>query len=125
MKLPIVIKVTQEDKYDKMVKILSSYPPLCFLSPSEKDVYSALLYLWHTKYKHIQDPIEKNELVFSKRNKEELCNKVGISIDRFYNIVMGLKKHKLMEDKDILNPKYAALFDDKFDEISFIIKLDA
>lgn len=122
MKLPIVIKVTQEDKYDKMVKILSSYPPLCYLSPSEKDVYSALLYLWHTKYKHIQAPAEKNELVFSKKNKEELCVKVGISIDRFYNIIMGLKKHSLMTDKDSLNPKYAALFDDKFDEISFIIK---
>lgn len=121
MKLPLAIKVTEEDRYDKMVKILSSYPPLCNLSPSERDVYSALLYLWHNKYKHI--PAEdKNELVFSKKNKEELCAKVGISIDRFYNIVMGLKEQGLMLGKDSLNPKYAALFDNKFDEISFIIK---
>ena len=126
MKLPLKLEVTEEDRFKKMVGVLSYYTILPFskLSEGEIAVYSELLYLWHIKYGHI--PIDdRNELVFSKKNKKELCSNVGITIDRFYNIVLNLKEIKLMEGKDTLNKTYAALFDPKFDEISFLIKKNA
>ena len=123
MELPLKLEVVEEDRFRKIVGVLSYFKELPFskLSMQEIAVYSELLYLWYLKYPHI--PVDdRNELVFSKRNKEELCIKVEITMDRFYNIVLNLKKVGLMSGKDTLNKTYLAFFDLKYDKISFIIK---
>jgi len=102
MKLPI--KVSVEEKYRWVVKILgSSLSPFNKLRPREQDVLG-LLYYYNFKHKDVPEQY-RDTITFSSDTKKEIASKLDISMDNLYNILLVLRDYGII-GKDEFVPKY-------------------
>jgi hypothetical protein len=99
MNLKIPVKVTDENKFLKMLTILSTLSPFDKLRPREKQVFSELLY-WNDKYKELPER-QRNKLIFDYDVRRAISEKHDMSIDVVYNIMKDLKQKGFITGKSI------------------------
>lgn len=101
--MKIHIKADIIHKYIWALKVLSLMkPPYNELRPREIEVLAYLLASFN-QYSSIGEE-EANSLVFSKKNKKDISNKLGISMDNLYNTLVNLRKLGFITDNKLNNP---------------------
>ena len=115
--LNLRVPVGTKNKYVFILDIIGSISsPFNQLRNKERELFSWFLH-YNDKYDSI--PLEdRYALIISK--KKEISDLMEISVDNFYNIVMNLKKKKLLLESGI-NPRYII---GNIDKITFTLNYD-
>ena len=93
MELPIT--VTKEQKFMWIVEILgSTIQPFKSLRPKEREVL-AQLYYYNTIHQNVPEEY-RSKVTFSKETKQLICDRLGITVDNLYNIMVVLRKKNLL-----------------------------
>jgi len=113
MKIEIPITITKEDRFNKILGVLSCGHPFNKLRKREKEV---LAEMYRINLENIDLPIEtRNKILFNKDTRKAISLKLDMSIDAFNNITMSLRKKGILEGDGFIK-KYTL---GKIDEINF------
>lgn len=107
--------VSEEDKFDLIMNVLSFIPPFNKLRRREKQVLTGLYYA-NFKYKDVPEN-KRKILIFDYDTRQEIAIKYKMSINSVYVYMMNLKKAGLITESSLIK-KY--IFDDT-DQIIFNI----
>ena len=107
--------VSEEDKFDLIMKILSFIPPFNKLRRREKQVLTGLYYA-NYKYKDIPEN-KRKILIFDYDTRQEIAIKYNMSINSVYVCMMNLRKAGVITETSLIK-KYVF---DGTDEIIFNI----
>lgn len=112
MKIPVRTNVNRF--FYQLVDLMSSFAPIKGLRYREKQVLSEIL-IQNYKYKSLNER-ERNILIFSRDNRQEICNNLNISEDNL-NVQLSELRHKGVIGKDNKLPKFlgSILPNDKFE----------
>lgn len=112
MRIPVTS--TSEKFFTQLVGLMSNFVPIKGLRSREKQVLSELLYQNYKYRGHNEN--ERRILIFSIDNRQEMCRRLGISIDNLYTQLNALRRAGLLS-KDNRLPKFLSyiLPKDKFE----------
>jgi hypothetical protein len=102
MEIPVVIP--KEERFIKIIELMSCGEPFKSLRPKEKEAIGRLLYLTYT----LKDiPKEQRRLlIFHQDNKKKLAEDMDMTIDNYYNLILSLRKKGLVDNDGIVE-KYS------------------
>ena len=92
--------VSEEDKFDLIMNILSFIPPFNKLRKRDKEVLTGLYYANYL-YKDIPEN-KRNILIFDYDTRQEIAKKYGMSINSVYVCMMQLRKLGLITESTLI-----------------------
>ena len=95
--------VSEEDKFDLIMNIVSFIPPFNSLRRRDKQVLTGLYYANH-KYSAVPEN-KRNVIIFDYDTRMEIADKYGMSISTIYVCMMRLRKKGIIT-ADTLVKKY-------------------
>ena len=109
----INVEVKSGKEFEGYLRILASVPPFSLLRPRELQV---LAELYAINSENISIPEEtRNKIVFHKDTRQNIADKLGISVQSVYNITLSLREKGLLGD-DKFNSKFVI---PRLDKITF------
>lgn len=100
--MKIKLKSTPINKYIWSLKILNVFKyPYTELRLREIEVYGHLLYYYNQYSNSSINEDDINALIFSKKNKQEICNNLNITMDNLYNMLVKFRKLGLIKDNKL------------------------
>jgi len=108
--------------YRQLLDLLSSFPPLSKLRNRELDVLAQIL-IKNDELKHLEDDV-RAVILFSVDNRKIIYKAANTSEEVFNNILVILRKNKILSKDNKLNKFLSNLFiEDNFD-ITFKFKIN-
>jgi len=104
--MELTANVTKEQKFMWIVEVLGSVTtPFNLLRLKERQVLAQLYY--HNTL-HNDVPKEyRDKITFDKETKQLICDRLNITMENLYNIMVVLRKKKLLQKEPVgFNPKF-------------------
>lgn len=117
---PLLFNVnTDPEKYFyQLIEVLKVFPPFLGLRKRQREVFAEILYQFHL-YKNENKEV-MSRLVFDKKTKEDIADKLNINKGNLYNIYKELRQQGLLT-KEGINEKYKFKYL-QYPEITFRFK---
>ena len=97
------IPVTKETRFNWYIEILGCISPFRDLRPREREV---LAELYRINFENSSTPEEpRNRIVFHKDSRKRIAEKLGITVQTVYTIMLSLREKGILGD-DCFTKKY-------------------